>query len=176
MSKPINNHSAPESSGLFQRMLDLIEYIGNKFPTPFMLFALLAVAVLIVSFLLEGTSAAYVGKEGKKVVVKVVSLLNADGFRYIMQDMIKNFINFPPLGLVVVMMIAMGLAESTGFVSAVVRKALLGVPPWAVTATIFFIGINGNLASDAAMVFVPAAAAAVYAGMGRNPILGMSIA
>ena len=176
MSKPINNHSAPESSGLFQRMLDLIEYIGNKFPTPFMLFALLAVAVLIVSFLLEGTSAAYVGKEGKKVVVKVVSLLNADGFRYIMQDMIKNFINFPPLGLVVVMMIAMGLAESTGFVSAVVRKALLGVPPWAVTATIFFIGINGNLASDAAMVCVPAAAAAVYAGMGRNPILGMSIA
>ena len=77
MSKPINNHSAPESSGLFQRMLDLIEYIGNKFPTPFMLFALLAVAVLIVSFLLEGTSAANVGTEGKKVVFKLVSLLNA---------------------------------------------------------------------------------------------------
>ena len=97
MSKPAKDHSAPETSGLFQRMLDLIEYIGNKFPTPFILFSLLAVAVLIVSFLLEGTSAAYVGKEGKKVVVKVVSLLNANGFRYILEDMIKNFINFPPL-------------------------------------------------------------------------------
>ena len=105
-----------------------------------------------------------------------MNLLSAEGFRYIITDMVKNFVEFPPLGLVVVMMLAMGLAESTGFVSAFVRKIMLGVPSWAITVTIFIIGINGNLASDAATVFVPAAAAAVFASMGKNPIMGMSIA
>jgi len=163
-------------TSMFQKALDIIEYVGNKFPSPFVLFSILAVVVLILSAVFEGTTVSYLGKNSKMETVKVISLLNADGLRYILTDMIKNFVNFPPLGLVVVMMLAMGLAEATGFVSALVRKIMLGVPAWAITATIFIIGINGNLASDAAMVFVPAAAAAVYAGMGRNPILGMSIA
>jgi len=165
-----------EVPSIFQRFLDTVEFIGNKFPTPFTLFALLGLVVLLLSWIFDGTSVSIVGKDGKNEIVAINSLLNANGFRYIITDMIKNFVNFPPLGLVVTMMIAMGLAETTGLVSAFVRKVMLGVPSWAVTATIMLIGINGNLASDAAMVFVPAAAAAVYAGMGRNPLLGMSVA
>lgn len=178
MSKTEQAHSPSpkEKSSWFQKALDVIEFIGNKFPTPFVLFFLLAAVVLLISAMFEGTAVSYLGKGGKMVDIKVVSLMNAEGFRYIITGMVKNFINFPPLGLVLVMMLAMGLAEATGFVSALVRKILLGVPSWAITATIFLVGINGNLASDAAMVFVPAAAAAVYAGMGRNPILGMSVA
>lgn len=168
--------AANRQPGFFQRALDSIEVIGNKLPSPFILFSILALSILVLSWVFDGTSVSFIGKGGKPTVVKVINLISADGFRYILTDMVKNFIQFPPLGLVVVMMLAMGLAEATGFVSALVRKIMLGVPSWAVTATIFFIGINGNLASDAAMVFVPAAAAAVYAGMGRNPILGMSVA
>jgi aminobenzoyl-glutamate transport protein len=173
----MTNHTpSTEKVGVFQRFLDIVEFIGNKFPSPFMLFSLLAFSVLIISFALDGVSASYLGKGGKPVVVKVVNLFSADGFRYILSDMVKNFVNFPPLGLVVVMMLAMGLAEATGFVSAFVRKIMLGVPSWAITVTIFLLGINGNLASDAATVFVPAAAAAVFASMGKNPLMGMSIA
>ncbi|EAX46421.1 AbgT putative transporter [Thermosinus carboxydivorans Nor1] len=168
--------SAPPQVGAFQKLLDVIEYIGNKFPSPFMLFTILGLMVLILSWVFDGATASYIGKGGKPTVVKVVSLLNADGFRYILEDMVKNFVNFPPLGLVVVMMLAMGLAEATGLVSAFVRRIMLGVPSWAVTSTVFFLGINGNLASDAATVFIPAAAAAVYASMGRNPLMGMSVA
>ena len=175
MSKA-DNSSLNNSKSAFQKILDVIEFIGNKFPSPFILFSSLGLIVLLVSAIFDGASGSYLGKGGKMVDVKIVSLLNADGFRYIITDMVKNFINFPPLGLVVVMMLAMGLAEATGFIGALVRKILHGVPSWAITATIFLIGINGNLASDAAMVFVPAAAAAVYSSMGKNPILGMSIA
>jgi aminobenzoyl-glutamate transport protein len=164
------------SMGLFQRLLDCIEVVGNKLPSPFILFSLLAVAALLLSAVFEGTTVSFVGKDAKQVTVKVLSLLNADGFRYILTSMVPNFVNFPPLGLVVVMMLAMGLAENTGLVSAFVRKVMLGAPSWAVSAIVMFLGINGNLASDAAMIFMPAAAAAVYAGMGRNPILGMSLA
>lgn len=176
MSNPAVKHRVEDKKSGFQRFLDVVETVGNKFPSPFMLFSILAMIVLFLSFIFEGVSATYIGKGGTPAVVKVVSLLNADGFRYILTDMVKNFINFPPLGLVVVMMLAMGLAEATGLVSAFVRKIMLGVPSWAITVTIFILGINGNLASDAATVFVPAAAAAVFASMGKNPLMGMSVA
>lgn len=174
--QPNTNNNKQESLGFFQRSLDLIEVVGNKLPSPFILFSLLSLVALLLSAVFADTAVTFVGRDSQPVTVKVVSLFNADGFRYILTSMVPNFINFPPLGLVVVMMLAMGLAENTGLVSAFVRKVMLGAPPWAVSGIIMFLGLNGNLASDAAMVFMPAAAAAVYAGMGRNPILGMAIA
>lgn len=176
MQQPQPKVTDQQSVSLFQRALDCIEVVGNKLPSPFILFSILAVVALLLSAFFEGTAVTFVGKEAKPITVKVLSLLNADGFRYILTNMVPNFVNFPPLGLVVVMMLAMGLAENTGLVSAFVRKVMLGAPSWGVSAIVMFLGINGNLASDAAMVFMPAAAAAVYAGMGRNPILGMSLA
>jgi aminobenzoyl-glutamate transport protein len=170
------NLSGEKSQSLFQRFLDMVEVVGNKFPAPFILFSLLSVMVLVLSFVFDGASATIIGKEGKSTVVKVTSLVTADGFRYILENIVKNFVNFPPLGLVVVMMLAMGLAEATGLIGALVRKILMGVPAWAVTATVFAVSILAHLASDAAMVIMPATAAAIFASMGRNPILGMSVA
>ncbi|WP_371372725.1 AbgT family transporter [Sporomusa aerivorans] len=165
-----------EKRSYFQRFLDMVEIVGNKFPAPFILFAMLSVLVLIFSVVLEGTAVSIIDKTGKSVPVTVISLVNAEGFRYILENIVKNFVNFPPLGLVVTMMLAMGLAEATGLIGAVVRKVLLGVPSWAVTAAVFFMSIMAHLASDAAMVIMPATAAAIFASMGRNPILGMSVA
>ena len=164
------------TSSALQRFLDILEYIGNKFPSPFTLFICLAVGVLALSFVFEGASATYIGAGNKQITVKVVNLINVPSFQSFLADMVKNFVAFPPLGLVVVMMMAMGIAESTGLVTALVRRVLLNVPPWGVTAAIMCLAINGNLASDAATVFMPAVAAAVYAGMGRNPLVGMSVA
>lgn len=168
--------SVKKSRGFFQRFLDMVEVVGNKFPAPFILFTILAVLVLILSVAFDGTSVSIIDKSGKLMPVKVTSLVNAEGFRYILENMVRNFVNFPPLGLVVVMMLAMGLAEATGLIGALVRKILMGVPAWAVTATVFAASIMAHLASDAAMVIMPATAAAIFASMGRNPILGMSVA
>ena len=164
------------TSTALQRFLDFLEFIGNKFPTPFTLFLSIALVVLGLSFVFDGVSATYMGTGNKPVTVKVVNLITVGSFQSFLADMVKNFVSFPPLGLVVIMMMAMGIAEGSGLVTTVVRKALSGVPEWGVTAAVLFISINGNLASDAATVIMPAVAAAVFAGMGRNPLLGMSIA
>lgn len=164
------------SKGFFQRFLDFLEFVGNKFPSPFLLFSGLAIGVLFLSAIFAGASATYTGAGGKQTTVTVVNLLQMATLQGFLQDMLKNFVQFPPLGLVVSLMMAMGLAEGTGFIISLVKRLLQGVPEWGMTAAIFFIGINGNLASDAAMIVMPAIAAAVYAGMGRNPLLGMSVA
>ncbi len=175
-SKPDPQAAGEGTSSALQRFLDILEYVGNKFPSPFTLFISLAVAVLALSFVFEGASATYIGAGNKQITVKVVNLINVSSFQSFLADMVKNFVSFPPLGLVVVMMMAMGIAESTGLVTALVRRVLLNVPSWGVTAAIMCLGINGNLASDAATVFMPAVAAAVFAGMGKNPLVGMSVA
>ena len=165
-----------DTSTTLQRFLDFLEFIGNKFPTPFTLFLSLALVVLTLSYIFDGVAATYMGMGNKPVTVKVVNLITVGSFQSFLSDMVKNFVAFPPLGLVVIMMMAMGIAEGTGLITTVVRRALSGVPEWGVTAAVLFISINGNLASDAAQVVMPAVAAAVFAGMGRNPLLGMSVA
>ena len=177
MSSPNPARNAGDgTSSALQRFLDILEYVGNKFPSPFSLFMLLASLVLLLSFVFDGAAATYMGAGNKPVTVKVVSQISLSSFHSFLSTMVKNFVSFPPLGLVVVMMMALGLAESTGLISALVRRVLLNVPPWGITAAVLFIGINGNLASDAATVIIPAVAATVYAGMGRNPLIGMSVA
>ena len=132
MSSPNSNSriAGDGTSSALQRFLDILEYIGNKFPSPFTLFICLAVGVLALSFVFEGASATYIGAGNKQITVKVVNLINVPSFQSFLADMVKNFVAFPPLGLVVVMMMAMGIAESTGLVTALVRRVLLNVPPW----------------------------------------------
>ena len=65
--------SSPQKNGssTFQKVLDVIEFVGNKFPSPFVLFSLLGIAVLIISAIFDGASGSYIGKGGKMVDVKL---------------------------------------------------------------------------------------------------------
>ncbi|MFD2724567.1 AbgT family transporter [Ignatzschineria indica] len=67
----------------------------------------------------------------------------------------SNFIDFKPLGLVLCMMIAVGLVQEVGLADSAIKALLLNAPRRFVTASIFIVGIVGNLASDAAFVLVP---------------------
>lgn len=72
------------------------------------------------------------------------SLLSKDGLVWLLQNMLSNFQSFAPLGLVLAMQMAIGFAESAGVLTTALRKAILGVPLWALTGTVLFLGINGS--------------------------------
>ena len=101
-----NVNMVEQNHGFFQRFLDFLEFVGNKFPSPFLLFSGLAVSVLILSALFSGASATYMGVGGKQTTVTVVNLLQVPTLQGFLQDALKNFIQFPPLGLVVLLMMA----------------------------------------------------------------------
>lgn len=96
-----------ERKGLFNRFLDFIEKYGNKLPDPVMLFVYIAAIILICSFIFGklGTSAV---NPGTGEVITVVNLLNGEGFIKIMSNLVENFTSFPPLGLVLVVMLGVG--------------------------------------------------------------------
>ncbi|TFB13480.1 AbgT family transporter [Filobacillus milosensis] len=162
--------------GIFQRFLDFIERAGNKLPHPVTLFAILALAVIVISAIVSmtGVSVEHPGEEGKMVEVK--SLLSKEGIRYIFENMVDNFIGFAPLGVVLATMLGIGVAERTGLISAGLRGFVQIVPNRLITAGLVFAGIMSSVASDAGYVVLPPLGAVIFAGLGRHPLAGLAAA
>lgn len=161
-----------EKKGYLYRFLDVIERAGNALPHPFILFIYIIVILAIISAIVSWSGAEVINPADQSVV-KANNLLSANGLRWFLTNAVKNFTGFAPLGLVLTMMLGIGLAEQVGFMSAFMRKTMSGAPVWAVSLTVFFIGINGNIASDASIIIIPAIAATVYQSLGKNPLVGL---
>lgn len=162
-----------KKKGLFQRFLDIVEKVGNKLPDPFALFVGLAVTMIITSWIFSLFNASVV-HPGKGEVMPIKNLISAEGLQFMLTSMLDNFTGFAPLGLVVVMMLGVGLAEKVGLLDYAVRKTILKSPPFLLTYTVVFVGIMGNLASDAAVVLIPPLAALVFYKVGRHPLAGLA--
>lgn len=102
------------------------------------------------------------------------SLLTSDGFFWAVKNMVKNFMEFPPLGVVLVGMLGIGVAERTGLIGALLKAFMLVVPGRFLTPAMVFIGIMSSMAMDAGYVVLPPLAAALYLAVGRSPLAGMA--
>lgn len=170
--------SKQQKEGLFYRFIKGIERAGNKIPHPFYMFFYLAISVLILSAVLGamGVSVTYlgVGSDGTvaETVTSVRNLISAEYLQETMGGFVKIYINFAPLGLIMVMMLSIGYAQSTGLFEAALRKLLLGAPVYLVTFILAMVGVCANIASDAGIILAATLGAALFSSIGRNPILG----
>jgi aminobenzoyl-glutamate transport protein len=174
---------ATESRNWFTRFLDTVEWLGNLLPHPVTLFALLAFAMVLLSGVFGWLELAVPdprpeGMPGRADdgMIRAVSLLNADGLRMIVTNLVDNFTGFAPLGVVLVAMLGVGVAEKSGLLSALVRGIVLNAPKHAVTVAIVFAGVLSNTASEMGYVVLVPLAAAVFYSLGRHPLAGMAAA
>jgi len=156
---------------LFQSFLNGVEKLGNKLPHPFTLFVELTIFVIILSAILKGLSVKIPGSEK---TATVVSLLNGSGLRWIVENMLTNFIEFPPFRAVLVTMLGVSLADQTGLFEAFSKKFLIKMRPSLVTGAVIFLGLMSNLASDAGIVFMPALGATIFIALKKDPIIGIA--
>jgi aminobenzoyl-glutamate transport protein len=162
-----------DAKGVGGRILRGIERVGNKLPHPFFLFLILAGVVAVAS-----TVAALLGAEttdpatGEPVAVK--GILTGEGAAYAVTNAITNFVSFPPLGLIVTVMLGIGVAERLGLLKSAMRGAVLSAPKWSITFVVVLVSLMGNLASDSAMVILPPLAAAAFLAAGRHPLAGFA--
>jgi len=113
-------------------------------------------------------------RERTEVEVRAVGLLTRDGFNWAIQSMVSNFVNFPPLGIVLVAMLGIGVAEKTGMIGAVLKAFAMITPQKLLTPSMVFIGIMSSMAVDAGYVVLPPVAAALYKSVGRSPLVGLA--
>lgn len=174
LNSTVENNEEINSENRFSRFLSFVEKVGNKLPHPFILFFYLTVLLVILSWILSLFKAAVVHPNTQETVA-VKSILSYEGIQFILSDTLKNFTDFAPLGLVLTVMLGIGLAEKVGLLEMLMKRAILNTPRKIITFTVFFIGILGNIASDAAFVVIPPLAALVFLSVGRHPIAGLAV-
>lgn len=160
---------------LLMRALDLIERIGNRLPDPITLFAILAFAVVAISGVASIFNVSAVHPATGEVVT-TVNLFSAEGLRRMLTEAVANFTAFPPLGLVIVVIIGIGVTERSGLIGVALRRLVSAVPPSLLTATLVFGGIMSSMAVDAGYVVLTPLGAMVFAAVGRHPIAGLAAA
>ncbi|MCC5972681.1 MAG: AbgT family transporter [Rubellimicrobium sp.] len=169
----------PQTTGF----LATIERIGNKVPHPAIIFFMLIgiVIVLSVIFAAFGTSVVYESYDPAtssqvERTAAVRSLLSGDGIRFMFMSPVNNFLGFAPVGVILVAMIGVGLAEESGLIATLVRKIVAGAPKSLFTFIIVMVGVMSSIAADAGyLVLVPLGAAAFHS-MGRHPLAGLAAA
>ena len=111
----------------FNRFLDIIERVGNFLPHPASLFAIFALAVVVLSGIFASLDLS-VSHPSTGETIEPVSLLNLEGLHRMLTRMVTNFTSFAPLGTVFVSMLGIGLAESSGLIGAALKKLVLSAP------------------------------------------------
>ncbi|MGY3715819.1 AbgT family transporter [Sutcliffiella cohnii] len=167
--------SKKEKKSFFDRMLDSIESAGNKLPDPIVLFFILCGIVLLASFITSYFNVSAV-HPGTGEVVAANNLLNGAGFADFVSSMVTNFSNFPPLGMVLVMMIGVGLAEQSGFFTSLLKRTVIATPKRIIIPSIILIAIVANAAGDAGPIVLPPLAATVLMAFGYHPLVGLVVA
>ena len=160
-----------------------MEYLGNLLPHPITLFAIFCVAILVLSGIAGYFDVAVidprpVGAPGRSAdgMIEVVSLLNADGLRLIVTNLVTNFTGFAPLGTVLVAMLGVAIAEHSGMLSAAMRGMVMGASQRMVTVVVVFAGIISNTASELGYVVLIPLAAMLFHSLGRHPLAGLAAA
>jgi aminobenzoyl-glutamate transport protein len=178
-------------------LLDRIERAGNALPDPTTLFAVGALLVVLLSQLavsldwqvektvtreLRGADGAHlvdpasgaVRRESVREPVRAKSLLSSEGSYWALSSLVDNFKGFPPLAIVLVGMLGIGLADRSGFLGAALKALLLAMPARLLTPAVVFVGVQSSMALDAGYVVLPPVAAALYAAVGRSPLAGIA--
>ncbi len=160
---------------VIQKLLDWVERSGNKLPQPVTLFLILIAIVLIASWIASFFNITAV-HPGTKHEISVVNLLNEEGIQRIFTQMVTVFTSFPPLGLVLVVMLGIGVAERSGLIAVSLKAFVSSVPSKLITFSVVTAGMLSSLAADAGYVVLIPLGAAIFYGMGRHPIAGLAAA
>ena len=188
-----------ESAGFIGRMLDFIEWAGNKLPDPAILFLVLMALVWLLSWPLSSMDfdaerpviqrtgqAAAAGHgapgptEGEVKVeyepVQVQNMVTGEGIARLLTTMVSTFTGFAPLGVVLVALLGIGVAEHVGLISAMIKTVLSVVPKFLLTPALILVGIGSHYAVDAGYVLVIPIGGVIFYAAGRHPLAGIAAA
>ncbi|MFN3597329.1 MAG: AbgT family transporter [Rubricoccaceae bacterium] len=165
--------SPPRRSG--SRLLDLIERAGNALPDPVSLFLILIGIVMAASAVAAAAGVA-VTHPGTGESIAAINLFSGEQVQRLLVEMPQTFAAFPPLGLVLVVMLGIGIADKTGLIAVALRRFMASVPRGLLTASLIFAGVMSSMAVDAGYVVVVPLGAVLFMAAGRHPLAGLAAA
>lgn len=168
-------NQAAKKRGFVNRALDAIERGGNKLPDPAILFFVLMVVIWVLSALLSNITFSEIDPRTKEAIA-VTNLLTGPALAAFLADMVKTFTGFAPLGIVLVAMLGVGVAEHAGFINAGLKAMLSVTPKFLLTPMLILVAIVSHTATDAGYVLVIPLGGIIFYAAGRHPLAGIAAA
>jgi aminobenzoyl-glutamate transport protein len=167
--------STTDKKSFLDRFLDIIEKAGNKLPDPAILFLGLMLLTWIISALLAPIDFnAFDPRTGE--ALRIQNMLTGDRLAAFFANMTSVFINFAPLGVVLLAMLGVGVAEHSGFINAGLKYVLGVTPNMLLTPILVLVGIVSHTAADAGYVLVIPLGGVIFYAAGRHPLAGIAAA
>jgi aminobenzoyl-glutamate transport protein len=157
------------------RFLNAIEWAGNKLPDPAILFVIALVIVWVASALLAPVEFTEIDPRNK-MPIRVQSLLTGAAMANFLATMVTVFVTFPPLGIVLVALLGVGVAEHVGFLNAMLRGLLNITPTMLVTPMLILVACFSHAAGDTGYVLVIPLGGVIFYTAGRHPLAGIAAA
>lgn len=167
-----------QSSGknsLVNRLLNWVERVGNKLPDPALLFVFALLITWVVSAIMDGTTFELTTAAGPKEE-SIKSQLSGSALAKFLKDMVKTFTGFHPLGVVLVALLGVGVAERAGFINACLKGMLSFTPKMLLTPMLIMVAIVSHTAADAGYVLVIPLGGVIFYAAGRHPLAGIMAA
>lgn len=167
---------------ILSRALDAVEKLGNKLPDPAVLFVIGLVATWVASKLFAGVVFSEIDPRTIRPEnpggspIRVQDLLTGSALAGFLSGLVKTYTDFHPLGVVLVALIGVGVAEHAGFIHACLRALLQVTPRSLLTPMLILIGLLSHTAADAGYVLVIPMGAVLFQVAGRHPLAGIAAA
>ena len=162
-------------SRLMTGFLNAIEKAGNRLPEPAMIFFYFLLIVMGLSAVLSMVTFDVINPMTQEAV-KVNNLLSPEALTNTLANMVTTFTGFAPLGIVLVAMLGVGVAESSGFINVALKKMLRVTPKRLLTPMLIFVAMFSHVAADAGYVLVIPLGAIIFMSAGRHPLVGIAAA
>lgn len=171
----MSNPKPAANSSRLERILGAVERIGNRLPDPALLFIALLLIVWALSWALAGVDFGLIDpRSGAPLAVQ--NQLSGGALTAFLANMVKTFVSFHPVGVVLVAMLGIGVAESTGFINAGLRAMMAVTARWLLTPMLITVGIISHTAVDAGYVLVIPLGGVIFYAAGRHPLAGIAAA
>ena len=157
------------------RFLDRVEVLGNRLPDPAVLFLLLLIAVWVFSALLAQFSYSHIDPRTGSPL-EIHNLATPDQLAHFLSRMVPTFVGFHPLGVVLLAMLGIGVADYTGFIRTGLKALMNVTSSRIVTPMLLLIAIVSHSAVDAGYVLVIPLGAVIFQAAGRHPLAGIAAA
>ena len=166
---------AATGAGFVDRALNGIETVGNRLPDPAILFLLLLVLTWIASAILSPVEFAEVDPRSGEPL-RIANQLTGAALATFLVQLVPTFTGFAPLGVVLVALLGVGVAEKTGFINAGLKLILGRTSPSLLTPMLILAAIVSHTAADAGYVLVIPLGGVIFYAAGRHPLAGISAA
>jgi para-aminobenzoyl-glutamate transporter family len=167
--------NVPKKKGFVNKALDFIEKKGNKLPDPAILFFSLMIGIWIISALLSNVTFDVIDPRSQ-APIEVINLLSGTSLAAFLSNMVTTFTGFAPLGIVLVAMLGVGVAEHAGFINAGLKSMLSITPKALLTPMLILVAIVSHTATDAGYVLVIPLGGVIFYAAGRHPLSGIAAA